>query len=82
MDNCQSSKGEKMIDPSQTGRGTENFTPIQDRIRKGKTRKHPQGYSLNVFRGDETLLSTVYGASVAEAEDRADVVIRAFSGRR
>lgn len=65
-----------MINQSQ--RTTENFIPIQDRIRKGKTRKHPQGYSLNVFRGDETLLSTVYGASVAEAENRADIVIRTF----
>jgi len=38
----------------------------QGPVRRGKLRKHPQGYALNVFLGDDTLLATVYGGSPAE----------------
>lgn len=48
------------------------------RIRRGKLRTCLEGYSINVFLGDETKLCTVYGGSPSEVEERMRVAISAF----
>lgn len=47
----------------------------------GKTRKHPEGYALDVFRtsgGGEVKLATVYAGSKEDLETRAAAVVAAF----
>lgn len=56
-----------------------SHTPIQSRVRRGKCRKHPQGYSIDIFRGDESLLATVYGGSVEETDLRAHIAVQVYA---
>jgi len=48
---------------------------MSKKYRRGKTRVHTQGYSVNVWKGDETLIAQFYGESKLEVERRADTVV-------
>jgi hypothetical protein len=58
---------------------TPEYIAIQCRFRRGKLRTHQQGYKLDVFRGDETLIATVYGGSPDETESRAETLVKLLS---
>lgn len=55
------------------------LTGPTSRVRTGKSRSHKEGVSINIFRGDETLLATVYGGDETEARMRAQIVANAFA---
>lgn len=57
------------------------MSTTQSRVRRGKLRKHEEGYLIHIFRSDDTLLATVYGGDPTETEVRALIVKGAFEGK-